>query len=92
MIADFLTKPLQGALFRKFRDRIMNVDPLTIAQWTGSQECVEKNDRSESTDVPNADDGWTIVPGKRTRASVKKCDDTIINNKRVAMSSKLLKQ
>jgi hypothetical protein len=32
MVADFFTKPLQGALFRKFRDLVMNfetVDPLT---------------------------------------------------------------
>jgi hypothetical protein len=28
MIADFFTKPLQGTLFRKFRDFIMNSDPL----------------------------------------------------------------
>jgi hypothetical protein len=29
MIADFFTKPLQGTKFRKFRDIIMNVDPVT---------------------------------------------------------------
>jgi hypothetical protein len=29
MIADFFTKPLQGTKFRKFRDIIMNVDPMT---------------------------------------------------------------
>ena len=28
MIADFFTKPLQGTPFRKFRDAIMNVDPV----------------------------------------------------------------
>ena len=27
MLADFFTKPLQGALFKKFRDLIMNIDP-----------------------------------------------------------------
>jgi hypothetical protein len=27
MIRDFMTKPLQGALFRKFRDQIMGVVP-----------------------------------------------------------------
>ena len=26
MIADFMTKPLQGALFRKFRDIVMGAD------------------------------------------------------------------
>jgi hypothetical protein len=29
MIADFFTKPLQGILFKKFRNFIMNVDPAT---------------------------------------------------------------
>ena len=29
MIGDFATKPLQGALFRKFRDQIMGVIPMT---------------------------------------------------------------
>jgi hypothetical protein len=27
MITDFLTKPLQGAMFRKFRDLLMGVVP-----------------------------------------------------------------
>jgi hypothetical protein len=27
MIADFMTKPTQGALFKKFRDQIMGVIP-----------------------------------------------------------------
>jgi hypothetical protein len=27
MVADFFTKPLQGALFKKFRNFIMNIDP-----------------------------------------------------------------
>jgi hypothetical protein len=27
MIGDYATKPLQGALFRKFRDQIMGVTP-----------------------------------------------------------------
>jgi hypothetical protein len=32
MIADFFTKPLQGTLFRKFRDFIMNGDPLPTSE------------------------------------------------------------
>jgi hypothetical protein len=32
MIGDYMTKPLQGALFRKFRDQIMGVTP---AQYRG---------------------------------------------------------
>lgn len=33
MISDFFTKPLQGALFRKMRDLIMNVDPSMDHLW-----------------------------------------------------------
>jgi hypothetical protein len=43
MLADFFTKPLQGALFRKMRAQIMNIDvnmPLPMTT-RGPQECVE---------------------------------------------------
>ena len=40
MIADFFTKPLQGAQFLKFRDFIMNLAP--SYKSSGSKECVEQ--------------------------------------------------
>ena len=33
MISDYFTKPLQGTLFRKMRDLIMNVDPAAADRW-----------------------------------------------------------
>ena len=36
MIADFMTKPLQGALFKKFRDYIMGVRSVPTDQETKS--------------------------------------------------------
>ncbi len=43
MVADFLTKPLQGSLFRKFRAMMLNLPDETINPLdTGSQECVGK--------------------------------------------------
>ena len=33
MIADYFTKPLQGALFRKFRDLIMGIDMNDYEQY-----------------------------------------------------------
>ena len=33
MFADYFTKPLQGALFQKMRNFIMNVDPATDRSW-----------------------------------------------------------
>ena len=45
MVADFFTKPLQGALFKKFRDIIMNVDgPGNKEPDADPQECVEEED------------------------------------------------
>ena len=42
MVADFMTKPLQGALFRKFRDQIMGVVP---AQHPGPGKNLKKKQR-----------------------------------------------
>jgi hypothetical protein len=57
MLADFFTKPLQGSLFQKFRNRIMNVDPLTVS-WQdhrsvlgneGQNGDVDKSKRTTAT-------------------------------------------
>jgi hypothetical protein len=50
MIGDFMTKPLQGALFQKFRDQIMGVVP---AQDPGSGKAKTKiNELNTHTDKP----------------------------------------
>ena len=33
MVANYFTKPLQGALFRKMRNLIMKIDPTTASRW-----------------------------------------------------------
>ena len=33
MISDYFTKPLQGALFRRMRNTLMNIDPTTASRW-----------------------------------------------------------
>jgi hypothetical protein len=45
MIADYMTKPVQGTLFKQFRDYIMGVNKsslnnVMIPPVLGSQECV----------------------------------------------------
>jgi hypothetical protein len=45
MIGDFMTKPLQGALFWKFRDQIMGVVP---AQDPGPGKVKTKIDKSNT--------------------------------------------
>jgi hypothetical protein len=50
MIGDFMTKPLQGALFCKFRDQIMGVVP---AQDPGPGKAITKiNEMNTHTDKP----------------------------------------
>jgi hypothetical protein len=59
MLADFFTKPLQGALFRKFRDVILgykHVDDLTLAPMPDLEERVGiRRDDGYGTDGPGAD-------------------------------------
>jgi hypothetical protein len=69
MIADFFTKPLQGSLFKKFRDQIMNYNPSTPSH----QDCrsvLGKTDSRDPQDVgtgdePGTDDGWIKVHRKK---------------------------
>jgi hypothetical protein len=71
MIADYFTKPLQGTLFRKFRDFIMNVDPLPSMKCIEDRRSVLENDpedlepEHDSNDVGKgagqAKQVWTTV-------------------------------
>jgi hypothetical protein len=45
MIADFMSKPLQGALFKKFRDLIMGVTPLSKAKMVVTRDMVKEANR-----------------------------------------------
>ena len=51
MVGDFYTKPLQGALFRKFRDFIMNSDPSTTSSL--DRRSVLGNDLKDPTVTQN---------------------------------------
>jgi hypothetical protein len=67
MIGDFMTKPLQGALFQKFRDQIMGVVP---AQDPGPGKAKMKIDELNThTDKP--------TKGKELKPS--RCKSTIYN-------------
>jgi hypothetical protein len=79
MLADILTKPLQGALFRKFRDRLLNISNEDIRS-TPSQECVgaqyfQQQSIESSADAETlklievAEDGWKVVERKKRRAA-----------------------
>jgi hypothetical protein len=45
MVADFMTKPLQGSIFKKFRDLIMGSLPMDEAAKLLTRDAVKENDR-----------------------------------------------
>jgi hypothetical protein len=64
MIRDFMTKPLQGALFWKFRDHIMGVVP---AQDPGPGKAITKiNELNTHTDKPTKGKELKPSRGKST--------------------------
>jgi hypothetical protein len=80
MLADFFTKPLQGSLFRKFRDVVMghkHIDSLKTPMPTPSQERVGKDNLIKI--VRNGPDGQTTdknvsEPTIRTYAEAVKAE------------------
>jgi hypothetical protein len=63
MIGDYATKPLQGALFRKFRDQIMGVIPARDPGPGKTDGCVCKTETNKSK--PKKGKAISLVlPGK----------------------------
>ena len=55
MLADFYTKPLQGTLFKKFRDAIMGHGPLPTEERVGiSSESTQRDDVTNRVAVSNS--------------------------------------
>ena len=48
MVADYYTKPLQGALFRKFRDILMGLAPFPDEERVRYRKKVSKNINQEN--------------------------------------------
>ncbi len=61
MLADFFTKPLQGSLFKTFRNQIMNYNPVTDSD----QDYRSVLEVAESE--PRTDGGWTTIKRKFKR-------------------------
>ena len=49
MVADFMTKPLQGSIFKKFRDLIMGSLSMKEAAKAVIRDSVKENDREGLT-------------------------------------------
>lgn len=97
MLADIFTKPLQGSLFRKLRDRLLNVDSTNFGSpQVDSQECVGagvagvQTDRSKNDghayvallDASTEDDPWILVRG-RPRRSKRYCGEGVSSHNRL---------
>ena len=66
---------------------MIRIGPSEANFWS-TMALLGNDEKYGDRNVPNADDGWTVVHGKKTRASVKKRDDPIIDDKEVAISNK----
>ena len=72
MLADFFTKPLQGSLFRRMRQLIMNLpgDGTTLARVPTSQECVGA--RTYASVVRWSDQGKDDVDSGHTNVGTRR--------------------
>jgi hypothetical protein len=74
MVADFFTKPLQGTLFRKMRDYIMNIDP-TSEYHSGHRSVLEHESATVSGSSlhgrvqDDVEAGWILVKKRKTNFS-----------------------
>lgn len=70
MIGDYATKPLQGALFRKFRDQIMGVTPV-VEPGQGKSTGTEKPEPTVRKPDAGKDKGKTVAKKKSLAPSKK---------------------
>ena len=96
MLADSFTKPLQGALFIKFRDELLgykNVESLSLDPRPALEERVG-NERASDHETDGTDDnGYVLVPRKGKRESnndkcesknvLCKCADCAVEARRI---------
>ena len=96
MLADFFTKPLQGSLFRKMRDVVMGLQPITILKTeeelarniepmkTNSQATKDENsciNLAKVIPTPILKHNKERVTEKNNRKNVNFSDDCVFNNK-----------
>ena len=86
MAADFLTKPLQGSLFQKFRDVILGYQPVTSLNQvpTPVLERVEENSERE----PIGTERITYADVAQGKCLDRDSNDSLIN---ADMSNKLIR-
>ena len=76
MLADFFTKPTQGTLFKKLRDRIMNIDPSSPHHLDHRSVLDESNITTGESDKTTANEATTSTDIKVGRKSYR---DAVVN-------------
>ena len=83
MIADYFTKPLQGAPFRKLRDLIMNIDPSSRYHSNNSpRRSVLRIDAPQNTPQSEKDNssGVTIQNSKPATSSLRSYREALLGS------------
>ena len=64
MLADFMTKPLQGHLFYKFRDAVLGADPAKFDEYRQKyQETLARYNLSANSMAPHSSDKFQECVG-----------------------------
>ena len=95
MIADYFTKPLQGALFTKLRNEIMNVNPDHVDY--ALEDCRSVLNLADGTSWPTtnvhvASDGWVmekVKPSKRMSHGSERSSSVMRTGSRVNSGSRV---
>jgi KUP system potassium uptake protein len=88
MLADFFTKPLQGALFRRLRSVVMGHEHISslsvVPPSSAPQERVgEIETEARESSVGGTAEGWTEVTRPKLRSSIRKVGGEPTNAKKV---------
>jgi hypothetical protein len=77
MVADFFSKPLQGSIFKKFRDFIMNVSP--SGNQTNADPLSQSVEDHRSVLEPEiTDKGWTVYAKKQKQKWSRELNGPVI--------------
>ena len=83
-MADYFTKPLQGALFIKMRDSIKNVNPQCLLGYA-SEDCRSVLDVTD-TETHGANGGWIMVESKKEKQTAERAVSRVSADKNGSMS------
>jgi Reverse transcriptase (RNA-dependent DNA polymerase) len=77
MVADFFTKPLQGSLFRRLRDIVMNIDPDQPDTPVGQDQRSVLDSSHASDGIDGSDGNWTTVARRHRSAKSESAGNNV---------------